>query len=134
MSTTVQTTLPRTVWILGLVSLFMDMSSEFIHAILPIYLTTTLGLTVLTVGIIEGIAEATASIMKVFSGVISDQFQKRKALILAGYSLGAVTKPIFPLADSVFAVIAARFIDRVGKGIRGAPRDALVADVTPAPL
>ncbi|HPY42163.1 MAG TPA: MFS transporter, partial [Thiolinea sp.] len=107
--------LPRTIWILGLVSLFMDMSSEFIHAILPIYLTTTLGLTVLTVGIIEGIAEATASIMKVFSGVISDQFQKRKALILIGYSLGALTKPVFPLADSAFAVIAARFVDRIGK-------------------
>jgi MFS family permease len=126
--------LPRTVWMLGLVSLFMDMSSEFIHAILPIYLTATLGLSVFAVGMIEGIAEATASIMKVFSGVISDHFQKRKALILVGYSLGALTKPIFPLAHSATAVIAARFIDRIGKGIRGAPRDALVADVTPKPL
>lgn len=134
MSSLTNTKLPRTVWILGLVSLFMDMSSEFIHAILPLYLTTTLGLTVLTVGIIEGIAEATASIMKVFSGVISDQFQKRKALILLGYSLGALTKPIFPLAHSASMIIAARFIDRIGKGIRGAPRDALVADVTPKPL
>lgn len=134
MNSSVKTTLPRTVWVLGLVSLFMDMSSEFIHALLPIYLTTTLGLTVLTVGIIEGIAEATASIMKVFSGVISDHFRQRKLLILVGYSLGALTKPIFPLAHSALAVIAARFIDRIGKGIRGAPRDALVADVTPKPL
>ena len=126
--------LPRTVWMLGLVSLFMDMSSEFIHAVLPIYLTTTLGLSVLTVGIVEGIAEATASIMKVFSGVISDRFQQRKSLVLLGYGLAAATKPIFPLANSAFAVITARFIDRIGKGIRGAPRDALVADVTPPSL
>lgn len=126
--------LPRTVWVLGLVSLFMDMSSEFIHAILPIYLTTTLGLSVLSVGIIEGIAEATASIMKVFSGVISDHFHHRKSLVLAGYGLGALTKPIFPLANAAFEVVLARFIDRIGKGIRGAPRDALVADVTPPNL
>ena len=92
--------LPRTVWMLGLVSLFMDISSEFIHTVLPIYLTTTLGLSVMTVGIVEGIAEATASIMKVFSGVISDHFQRRKALVLTGYGLAALTKPIFPLATS----------------------------------
>lgn len=127
-------TLPRTVWVLGFVSLFMDMSSEFIHALLPVYLTATLGLSVLAVGVIEGIAEATASIMKVFSGVVSDHFQKRKALILAGYGLGALTKPIFPLASSATEIIAARFLDRIGKGIRGAPRDALVADTTPKPL
>lgn len=126
--------LPRTVWMLGLVSLFMDMSSEFIHAVLPIYLTTTLGLSVFTVGMVEGIAEATASIMKVFSGVISDHFRQRKALLLAGYGLAALTKPIFPLANSVTEVVMARFIDRIGKGIRGAPRDALVADVTPPAL
>ena len=126
--------LPRTVWILGLVSLFMDMSSEFIHAVLPVYLTTTLGLSVLSVGIIEGIAEATASIMKVFSGFISDHFQHRRTLILMGYGLGALTKPIFPLANSALDVVLARFIDRIGKGIRGAPRDALVADVTPSHL
>ncbi|MDD5395451.1 MAG: MFS transporter [Thiothrix sp.] len=126
--------LPRTVWMLGLVSLFMDMSSEFIHAVLPIYLTTTLGLSVFTVGMVEGIAEATASIMKVFSGVISDRFRKRKALVLTGYGLAALTKPIFPLANSAAEVVLARFIDRIGKGIRGAPRDALVADVTPPDL
>lgn len=123
--------LPRTVWMLGLVSLFMDMSSEFIHAVLPIYLTTMLGLSVLTVGMVEGIAEATASLMKVFSGVISDRFRTRKALVLAGYGLATLTKPIFPLANTALEVVAARFIDRLGKGIRGAPRDALVADVTP---
>ncbi|OQX07431.1 MAG: MFS transporter [Thiothrix lacustris] len=126
--------LPRTVWMLGLVSLFMDMSSEFIHAVLPIYLTTTLGLSVFTVGMVEGIAEATASIMKVFSGVVSDHFRQRKALVLAGYGLAALTKPIFPLANSATEVVLARFIDRIGKGIRGAPRDALVADVTPTAL
>lgn len=129
-----KTPLPRTVWILGLVSLFMDMSSEFIHAILPIYLTATLGLSVLAVGIIEGIAEATASMMKVFSGVVSDYFQKRKLLVLIGYGLGALTKPVFPLANSAFDVVTARFVDRIGKGIRGAPRDALIADVTPSHL
>lgn len=126
--------LPRTVWMLGLVSLFMDMSSEFIHAVLPVYLTTTLGLSVLAVGIVEGIAEATASIMKVFSGVISDRFRKRKALVLTGYGLAALTKPVFPLANTALEVVTARFVDRIGKGIRGAPRDALMADVTPPAL
>ncbi|MCB1639391.1 MAG: MFS transporter, partial [Thiothrix sp.] len=126
-----RTTLPKTVWILGLISLFMDMSSEFIHALLPVYLTTTLGLSVLAVGIVEGIAEATASIMKVFSGVISDRVRHRKPLLLAGYGLAALTKPVFPLAGSAFEVVGARFVDRIGKGIRGAPRDALVGDVTP---
>ncbi len=126
--------LPRTVWMLGLVSLFMDMSSEFIHAVLPIYLTTTLGLSVLAVGIMEGIAEATASFMKMFSGIVSDRFHTRKALLLAGYGLAALTKPVFPLANTALDVVLARFIDRIGKGIRGAPRDALVADVTPPAL
>ena len=126
--------LPRAVWVLGLVSLFMDMSSELVHAILPVYLTTVLGLSVLAVGIIEGIAEATASMLKVVSGFISDRFARRKPLALLGYGLAALTKPIFPLADSAFGVVSARFVDRVGKGIRGAPRDALVADVTPPGL
>jgi len=123
--------IPKPVWILGGVSLFMDMSSELIHDILPIYLTTVLGLSVLTVGIIEGIAEATASMLKVVSGYLSDRYRKRKPLALLGYALAALTKPIFPLAETASTVIAARFADRFGKGIRGAPRDAIVADVTP---
>lgn len=126
--------IPRAVWVLGAVSLFMDMSSELVHAILPVYLTTVLGLSVLAVGVIEGIAEATASMLKVVSGVISDRFARRKPLALLGYGLAALTKPVFPLADTAFGVVAARFVDRVGKGIRGAPRDAIVADVTPAHL
>lgn len=126
--------IPRAVWVLGGVSLFMDMSSELVHAILPVYLTTVLGLSVLAVGIIEGIAEATASMLKVVSGVISDRFRRRKSLALLGYGLAALTKPVFPLADTAYGVVAARFVDRVGKGIRGAPRDAIVADVTPPAL
>ena len=128
---TVRERIPRAVWVLGGVSLFMDMSSELVHAILPVYLTTVLGLSVLTVGIIEGIAEATASMLKVVSGVISDHFRRRKALTLLGYGLSALTKPVFPLAATAYGVVAARFVDRVGKGIRGAPRDAIIADVTP---
>lgn len=119
---------------LGGVSLFMDMSSELVHAILPVYLTSVLGLSVLAVGIIEGIAEATASMLKVVSGFVSDRFRRRKPLALLGYGLAALTKPVFPLADTAFGVVAARFVDRVGKGIRGAPRDAIVADVTPPHL
>lgn len=126
--------IPRTVWVLGVVSLFMDMSSELVHSVLPVYLTSVLGLSVLAVGIIEGVAEATASMLKVVSGFLSDRFAKRKSLALLGYGLAALTKPIFPLAESAFGVVAARFVDRVGKGIRGAPRDAIVADVTPADL
>ena len=122
---------PRTVWALGLVSLFMDLSSETIHALLPLFLTVTLGASVALVGLIDGIAEATASIAKVFSGYLSDRLRKRKALILIGYGLGAVTKPLFALAGSPAVVFGARFADRIGKGLRGAPRDALVADVTP---
>ena len=122
---------PPTVWALGLVSLFMDISSEMIHALLPLFLVTTLGASAAVVGIIEGIAEATASIVKVFSGWLSDRLGNRKWLTVAGYALGAVTKPVFALAVTPFEVLAARFADRVGKGIRGAPRDALVADVTP---
>ena len=112
----------------------MDVSSELIHALLPVYLVTVMGTSMVTVGIIEGIAEATASIVKIFSGAISDWLGKRKLLAAIGYGLAAFTKPIFPLATSVIWLIAARFIDRVGKGIRGAPRDALVADITPAHL
>jgi MFS family permease len=109
----------------------MDVSSEMIHALLPVYLVVVLGTSTLTVGIIEGIAEATASIVKVFSGALSDWLGKRKFLAALGYGLAAFTKPVFPLASSVGWLVAARFIDRVGKGIRGAPRDALVADISP---
>ena len=123
--------IPRTVWALGLVSLFMDISSETIHALLPLFLTATLGASVALVGLIDGVAEATASIAKVFSGYLSDRLRKRKVLILIGYGLAAVTKPLFALAGSPSVVFGARFADRIGKGLRGAPRDALVADVTP---
>lgn len=123
--------IPRTVWALGLVSLFMDLSSEIVHALLPLFLTATLGVSVAVVGLIDGIAESTASITKVFSGYLSDRFGRRKPLILLGYGLGALSKPFFPLAGSAAVVLGARFVDRIGKGIRGAPRDALVADVTP---
>src|SRR6187397_3282788 len=126
--------IPGSVWILGLVSMFMDVSSEMIHALLPLYLVTVLGVSTLTVGIIEGIAEATASITKIFSGALSDYLGKRKFLAALGYGLAAFTKPVFPLASSIAWVTAARFVDRVGKGIRGAPRDALVADLSPAGL
>lgn len=126
--------IPKSVWALGFVSMFMDISSEIVHALLPIYMATVLGATALQVGLIEGIAEATASITKVFSGVISDRFGKRKLLAVIGYSLGALTKPVFPLATGLGWLVGARFVDRVGKGIRGAPRDALVADVTPPEL
>jgi MFS family permease len=109
----------------------MDISSEMIHALLPVYLVTVLGTSTLTVGIIEGIAEATASVTKVFSGALSDWLGKRKLLAAIGYGLAAFTKPVFPLATGVGWLIAARFIDRIGKGIRGAPRDALIADISP---
>ena len=125
---------PAGVWTLGFVSLLMDISSETIHALLPLYLVTVMGTSTLTVGIIEGIAEATASIIKIFSGALSDWLRKRKFLAALGYGLAAFTKPIFPLAPTVGWLVAARFIDRVGKGIRGAPRDALIADITPPEL
>ena len=121
-------------WALGFVSMLMDISSEIIHALLPVYLVTVLGASMVTVGFIEGIAEATASITKVFSGALSDWLGKRKLLAAIGYGLAAFTKPIFPLAPSISWLVAARFIDRIGKGIRGAPRDALVADIAPAHL
>lgn len=126
--------LPSGIWALGFVSMLMDISSEMIHAILPIYLVTVLGTSTLMVGFIEGIAEATASITKVFSGALSDWLGKRKLLAVIGYGLAAFTKPIFPLASTVGWLVAARFIDRIGKGIRGAPRDALVADIAPPEL
>jgi MFS family permease len=123
--------LPRGIWALGFVSMFMDISSEMIHALLPVYLVSVLGASTLTVGFIEGIAEATANITKIFSGALSDRLGKRKLLTVIGYGLAAFTKPIFPLAGTIGWVVAARFIDRIGKGIRGAPRDALVADLSP---
>jgi MFS family permease len=126
--------LPGGIWALGFVSMFMDISSELVHSLLPVFMATVLNTSMATIGIIEGIAEATAAITKVFSGAISDFMGKRKLLAGIGYGLAAITKPIFPLAASVGWVFAARFIDRIGKGIRGAPRDALVADLTPVAM
>src|SRR3954468_19505527 len=123
--------IPRGVWVLGFVSLLMDVSSEMIHSLLPLYLTVGLGAGALVVGIIEGVAEATALIVKMFSGVLSDRWGHRKGLAAFGYGLGAFSKPFFALATGPLLVFAARFADRIGKGIRGAPRDALVADLTP---
>jgi MFS family permease len=123
--------LPRNIWVLGFASLFMDTSSEMIHGLLPVFLVGSLGVSALTLGLIEGIAEATASISKIFSGALSDRWAKRKPLIVAGYAMAALSKPLFPLANSALTVFVARFIDRIGKGIRGAPRDALVADEVP---
>jgi len=114
--------------------MFMDSSSELVHSLLPIFMATTLGASMVTIGIVEGFAEAAAAITKVFSGVISDYFQKRKFLAVIGYGLAAITKPIFPLATSIGWVFGARFVDRIGKGIRGAPRDALVAEIAPEQL
>lgn len=125
---------PAGIWALGVVSLLMDVSSEMIHALLPVYLVTVMGTSATVVGVIEGIAEATAAITKVFSGALSDWLGKRKFLAVAGYGLAALTKPIFPLADSVGWLVVARFVDRIGKGIRGAPRDALIADIAPPHL
>ncbi|HUO65863.1 MAG TPA: MFS transporter [Terriglobales bacterium] len=119
------------IWALGFGSLFMDISSELIHSLLPVFMVAVLGASMVTVGIIEGVAEATAAVMKVFSGALSDYLGRRKFLMVLGYALAAFTKPIFPLATSVGWVFTARFVDRVGKGIRGAPRDALVADIAP---
>ncbi len=123
--------LPRTIWALGFVSLLMDISSEMIHALLPVFLVTTLGVGAEMVGLVEGLGEGTASITKVFSGWLSDRLGRRKTLALAGYAMGALSKPVFALAPAVSWVLGARFFDRVGKGIRGAPRDALVGDLAP---
>ena len=123
--------IPRGVWVLGFVSMLMDISSEMIHSLLPLFMVTTLGTSVLAVGVIEGLAESTALIVKVFSGALSDYFGKRKGLAVFGYALGALTKPLFAVATTTGMVVTARLLDRVGKGVRGAPRDALVADLTP---
>ena len=123
--------IPRGVWVLGFVSMFMDISSEMIHAVLPLFVVGTLGASATLLGLIEGVAEGTAQISKLFSGVLSDRWRNRKNLALFGYGLAAVVKPLFPLATSLGAVFFARFADRIGKGIRGAPRDAMVADFTP---
>ena len=124
--------LPAGIWALGFGSLFMDVSSELIHSVLPVFMVSVLGASMNAVGLIEGVAEATAAITKVFSGALSDYLGRRKPVMVFGYLLAACTKPIFPLASSVGWVFAARFVDRVGKGIRGAPRDALIAEITPA--
>jgi MFS family permease len=126
--------IPAGVWALGFVSLLMDVSSEMIHALLPVYLVTAFGASMTSIGAIEGIAESTASIVKIFSGALSDWLGRRKFLAALGYGLAAATKPAFPLAPGMDWLVAARFIDRVGKGIRGAPRDALVADIAPPAL
>lgn len=122
---------PGGVLALGFVSMLMDTSSEMIHSLLPLFMVGALGLGPLAVGLIDGLSEAAAALVKIWSGALSDRLGRRKPLALAGYGLGALSKPLFPLAASAGAVFAARFIDRVGKGIRGAPRDALVADMTP---
>lgn len=126
--------IPRSIWALGFVSMFMDISSEMIHALLPAYLVTVLGANMALVGFIEGLTEITAAFLKLFSGMVSDYIGKRKLLVALGYGLAAFSKALFPFANSVATIIAARLIDRVGKGVREAPRDALIADITPAPL
>ena len=126
--------IPRTVWALGFVSLFMDVSSEMIHALLPIFMAGTLGASAVMIGLIEGAGEGIALIAKIFSGAIADRFRNHKLLVLIGYSLGVLSKPLFAQADHIGIVFLARFMDRIGKGVRGAPRDAIVAAVTPRPL
>jgi MFS family permease len=125
---------PRTVVTLGLVSLLMDVSSELIHSLLPVFLVSVIGASTVTVGVIEGVAEATAAITRIFSGVLSDRIGERKLLVGLGYGLAALSKPVFPLAATAWQILAARFVDRIGKGIREAPRDALIADVTPSAI
>lgn len=131
-SAKLRTAVPAAVWMLGFVSMLMDISSEMIHSLLPLFMATTLGASTLAIGLIEGVAESVALTVKVFSGTLSDYLGKRKLLALIGYSLGAFTKPLFAIAPGVGMVLTARVLDRIGKGIRGAPRDALVADITPA--
>ena len=126
--------IPSGVWVLGFVSMLMDISSEMVHSLLPLFMLTTLGASVFVIGLIEGLAESVALIVKVFSGVLSDYLGKRKGLAVCGYALGALTKPLFALAPSIGIVVTARLLDRVGKGVRGAPRDALVADISPPEL
>ena len=126
--------IPPGIWVLGFVSMLMDISSEMVHSLLPLFMVGALGASAFTVGLIEGLAEATALIVKVFSGALSDYLGKRKGLAVFGYALGALTKPLFAMAPGIGMVLTARLLDRVGKGIRGAPRDALVADITPAEI
>ena len=123
--------IPAQIWVLGFVSLLMDISSEMVHSLLPVFLVSVIGTSVWVVGLIEGVAEAGALIVKVFSGALSDYFRRRKPLAVLGYGLSAASKPLFALASAAEMVFAARLIDRIGKGIRGAPRDALIADRTP---
>jgi MFS family permease len=132
MGTTRLAAIPRGIWALGLVSLCMDLSSELIHSLLPLYMALGFGASTVVIGVVEGIAEAIALVFKVFSGVLSDFSRRRKPLVVLGYGLSALTKPVFPLAASLSWVVGARFADRIGKGIRGAPRDALLADLAPA--
>jgi MFS family permease len=137
MPTTTKSTLrqiPSGIWVLGFVSMLMDISSEMIHSLLPLFMVSTLGASAFAVGLVEGLAESTALIVKVFSGALSDYLGKRKGLAVFGYALGALTKPMFAIAPTIGIVLTARLLDRVGKGIRGAPRDALVADIAPAHL
>src|SRR5258707_1867234 len=126
-----QVSIPRTVWALGFVSLFMDLSSELVHALLPVFLVTTMGMSVTAFGVLEGAAEATALIVKVFSGAISDYLGRRKGLLLLGYGLAALSKPLFPLATTPALAVTRRILDRVGKGVSGAPPESLVGDVAP---
>jgi MFS family permease len=125
--------LPAGLWALGFGSMLMDTSSELIHSLLPVFMASVLGAPMITIGLVEGVAEATASVTRVFSGALSDRLRRRKGVVVAGYALAALTKPVFPLATSIGWVFGARFVDRLGKGLRGAPRDALVADITPPP-
>ena len=125
--------IPAGIWVLGFVSMLMDVSSEMIHSLLPLFMVSTLGASALAVGLIEGLAESMALIVKVFSGTLSDYLGKRKGLVVFGYALGALSKPLFALAPTIGIVLTARLLDRVGKGVRGAPRDALVADIAPPP-
>ena len=133
-STSTRRQIPRGIWVLGFVSLLMDISSEMVHSLLPLFMVTTLGASALLVGVVEGLAESTALVVKVFSGTLSDYLGRRKGLAVLGYGLGALTKPLFAIAPTMGIVLTARLLDRVGKGIRGAPRDALVADIAPAHL
>ena len=126
--------IPAGIWVLGFVSMLMDISSEMVHSLLPLFMVSTLGASTITVGLIEGAAESTALIVKIFSGVISDYLGKRKSLAVIGYAMGALTKPLFAIAPGLGIIVTARLLDRVGKGIRGAPRDALVADIAPPNL
>lgn len=134
MSTERHVRIPAGIWVLGCVSMLMDISSEMIHSLLPLFMVGTLGASALVVGIIEGLAEATALIVKIFSGALSDYLGRRKGLAVFGYALGALTKPLFAIATTTGVVMTARLLDRVGKGVRGAPRDALVADIAPVEI